>query len=94
MSRLQFTAGAGHRRGRARQKRPMRSRRPPCRRQGIEVRRNVHFFGPALRAPSYRMALRCVLGRSMLARERAVHFLPDDPVALTFNCEPCVFRTV
>ena len=33
MSRLQFTTGAGHRRGRARQARPMRSRRPPCRRQ-------------------------------------------------------------
>ena len=26
--------------------------------QGIEVRRNVHFFGPALRAPSCRMTLR------------------------------------
>jgi len=33
MSRLQFATGAGHRRGRARQTRPMRSRRPPCRRQ-------------------------------------------------------------
>jgi len=33
MSRLQFTTGAGHRRGRACQTRPMRSRRPPCRRQ-------------------------------------------------------------
>ena len=33
MSRLQFTTGAGHRRGRARQTRPMRSRHPPCRRQ-------------------------------------------------------------
>ena len=54
--------------------------------QGIEVRRNVHFFGPALRAPSCRMTLCCVLGRNMLVRERAVHFIPDDPVALTFNC--------
>jgi len=33
MSRLQFTTGAGHRRGRARQTRPTRSQRPPCRRQ-------------------------------------------------------------
>ena len=54
--------------------------------QGIEVRSIVHFFGPALRAPSCRMALCCVLGRSMLVKERAVHFIPDDPVALTFNC--------
>ena len=33
ISRLQFTTGAGHRRGRARQTRPMRSRRPPCHRR-------------------------------------------------------------
>ena len=29
-----------------------------------------------------------------MVRERAVHFIPDGPVALTFNCEPRVFRTV
>jgi len=34
MSRLQFTTGAGHRRGRAHQTRPMRSRRPPCYQKG------------------------------------------------------------
>ena len=33
MSRLQFATGAGHRRGRARQAHPMRSRHPPCCRQ-------------------------------------------------------------
>ena len=33
ISRLQFTTGAGHRRGRVRQTRPMRSRRPPCHRR-------------------------------------------------------------
>ena len=34
--------------------------------QGIDVRHNAHFFGPTLRAPSCRMALCCVLGRSMV----------------------------
>jgi len=33
ISRLQFTTGAGYRRGRARPTRPMRSRRPPCHRR-------------------------------------------------------------
>jgi len=31
------------------------------------------------------MTLFCVLGRSMVVRERAVHFIPDDPVALAFQ---------
>ena len=49
------------------------------------MRRNVHFIGPVLRAPSCLMALCCVLGRKMVVRERAVHFIPGDPVALTFQ---------
>ena len=49
------------------------------------MRRNLHFFGPALSAPSCRMTLFYVLGRSMLVRERAVHLTPDDPVALAFQ---------
>ena len=28
----------------------------------------------------------------MVVRERAVHFIPDDPVALTFNCEPYYYH--
>jgi len=43
MSCLQFTTGAGHRLGRARQARPMRPWHPPCRRQQKE---------PACVAPS------------------------------------------
>ena len=48
ISRPQFTTGAGHRRGRARQTRPMRSRCPPCRRQqrSVDLTRNTsapHF---------------------------------------------------
>ena len=42
MSRLQLTTGVGHRRGRARQARPMRSRRPPCRRQQRSRRASLH----------------------------------------------------
>ena len=42
MSRLQFTTAAGHHGGCARQTRPMRSRRPPCRRQqGVGSRRST-----------------------------------------------------
>ena len=37
-----WTCGAGHRRGRARQTRPMRSRRPPCRRQQRIRRASLH----------------------------------------------------
>ena len=42
MSRLQFTTGAGHRRVRAHQMRPMRSRHPPCRRQQRSWRASLH----------------------------------------------------
>ena len=45
MSRLQFTTGAGHRRGRARQTRPMRSRRLGVRHvavsKGVGARRST-----------------------------------------------------
>ena len=52
------------------------------------MHRTLNFFGQALRTPSCRMGLLCVLDRSILVRERAVHFTSDDPVALllTFNC--------
>ena len=46
MSRLQFTTGAGHRRGRVRQTRPMRSRHPPCRRQ--QYKKGLSSVGIAL----------------------------------------------
>ena len=45
------------------------------------MRRDLHFFGPALRAPSFWMAIFCVLGRRMVVRERIVHLIPNDPVA-------------
>jgi len=35
----------------------------------------------ALRVQSCRITLCCVLGRSMVVRERAVYFTPHDPVA-------------
>ena len=53
------------------------------------MRRNVHLFGPALRASSCRMALCCVLGQSGVVRERAVHFAPDDQWHLNLNGGPC-----
>ena len=39
MSRLHSRTGAWHRRGRARQTRPMRSRRPPCHSWQQKIRR-------------------------------------------------------
>jgi len=41
------------------------------------VRRDVHFIGPALRAPSCRMTLCCVLAGSIVVNERAVHFTQE-----------------
>ena len=38
------------------------------------------------------MKLFCVLGRSMLVRERTAHFVPDDPVALAFDRESYYFH--
>ena len=77
MSRLQFTTGAGHRRGRARQARPIRSRRPPCRRQQRSRRSSLHQGSP--QGQSAGSSQRCAkrFGQKRAARSSRSRRAPD-----------------